>query len=229
MRKRELHPVVRLALGLILGLGISVISLNVAQIVPGADSFPFMSGFTTHTVMWVLSIIASLYLTKARLRAYGFTKGKFRLNPTIFLWVLPMAFISTIGYLVARPDELTGDPFGMSQMQAIVFIWIYASISEEIFTRGLLQSYVSPLRKYGFKLFGKIRLSIPVLFSGLFFGLMHIVAVGEMGPPVIVFTTFAGIVAAYHREKTESLIPAIIIHMLFNIGGSLPVWILQQL
>jgi membrane protease YdiL (CAAX protease family) len=38
-----------------------------------------------------------------------------------------------------------------------------------------------------------------------------------------------GIVAGYNREKTGSLIPAIIIHALFNIGGMLPMWLLTWL
>ena len=55
---------------------------------------------------------------------------------------------------------------------------------------------------------------------------MHIVAIDKMGPPVIVLTSLLGIVAGYYREKTGSLIPAIIIHALFNIGGMLPMWLL---
>jgi membrane protease YdiL (CAAX protease family) len=70
-------------------------------------------------------------------------------------------------------------------------------------------------------------LSLPVIFGGLYFGMMHIVAIKRMGPLVILFTTLLGLVAGYYREKTKSLIPAIIIHALFNIGGSLPMWILS--
>jgi membrane protease YdiL (CAAX protease family) len=70
---------------------------------------------------------------------------------------------------------------------------------------------------------------LPVLFSGLYFGLMHVVAINKLGPPVIVLTTLLGLVAGYYREKTGSLIPAIIIHALFNIGGMLPMWVLSWL
>ena len=56
--------------------------------------------------------------------------------------------------------------------------------------------------------------------------------VERIGPAVIMVMTMAaglGIVAGYHREKTESLIPAIIIHGLFNIGGAIPMWLLTYL
>jgi membrane protease YdiL (CAAX protease family) len=36
--------------------------------------------------------------------------------------------------------------------------------------------------------------------------------------------TFLGLVAARYREKTGSLLPAIIVHALFNIGSMLPLW-----
>jgi membrane protease YdiL (CAAX protease family) len=93
-----------------------------------------------------------------------------------------------------------------------------------------LQSFLSPVTKYGFMLAKKWRISLPVLFSGLYFGAMHIVLIKRIGPAVVMVMTMAaclGIVAGYHREKTESLIPAIIIHALFNVGGALPMWFLR--
>jgi membrane protease YdiL (CAAX protease family) len=163
------------------------------------------------------------------MRDYGFSRGIFQLRGKIFLWFIPMAIVSIMGFLASRSGAEIKESLGFSYLQDIIFIWIYASICEEIFARGLLQSFLSPLMGYGINLSKNLRLSLPVLFSGLYFGLMHIVAIEKMGPPVIVFTTFLGIVAGYHREKTGSLIPAIIIHALFNIGGMLPMWLLSWL
>jgi membrane protease YdiL (CAAX protease family) len=75
-------------------------------------------------------------------------------------------------------------------------------------------------------------LSMPVVVSGLLFGAMHLVLVKQMGPgaiPLILLTTCLGLVVAHYREKMGSLLPAIIIHALFNIGGSLPLWVIQWL
>ncbi len=217
-------------MALFMGLAISIITLKGRGIFPLTEtSPPWLGAFITHSFMWILSVLIALILAKGKLKNYGFTKGKFRLTPRIFLWVIPTAILSVIGFIASRSVQDIKGGFGLSQLQDIIFVWIYASITEEIFTRGLLQSFLSPLTGYGINLSKKLRLSLPVIFSGLFFGMMHIVAIDKMGPPVIIFTSVLGIIAGYYREKTESLIPAIIIHALFNIGGMLPMWLLSWL
>jgi membrane protease YdiL (CAAX protease family) len=73
---------------------------------------------------------------------------------------------------------------------------------------------------------------MPVIVSALFFGAMHLVLVKSMGlaaVPIILVVVFLGLVAARYRERTGSLLPAIIVHALFNIGGTLPIWVIQWL
>ncbi|KPK99526.1 MAG: hypothetical protein AMJ91_07440 [candidate division Zixibacteria bacterium SM23_73_3] len=230
MKNQKLPAYLRLLEALFLGVAISVIALNAPHIFPITEtSLPWMRASITHTFMWILSVLIALILTKGKLRDYGFTKGKFRLTGKIFLWAIPMAILSVMGFIASRSGTEVKEVSGLSQLQAIIFVWIYASICEEIFTRGLLQSFLAPLTRYGFNLSKKLRLSLPVLFSGLYFGMMHIVAINKIGPSVIVFASLLGIIAGYYREKTESLIPAIIIHALFNIGGMLPMWLLSRL
>jgi membrane protease YdiL (CAAX protease family) len=230
MKDRKLSVYLRLPSALVMGLAISIVTLKMPDIFKVTEtSPPWLSAFITHTFMWIFSILITILLTKGRIGEYGFTTGKFRLSPKIFLWVIPTAILSVIGFVVSRSGQDINGDFGLSHLQNIVFVWIYASTCEEIFTRGLLQSFLSPLSGYGINLSRKLRLSLPVLFSGLFFGMMHIVAIDRMGPPVILLTSALGIIAGYYREKTESLIPAIIIHALFNIGGMLPMWILTWL
>jgi membrane protease YdiL (CAAX protease family) len=38
---------------------------------------------------------------------------------------------------------------------------------------------------------------------------------------IVLFAFLLGIIAGYHREKSGSLAPAIIVHMFANIGGSI--------
>ncbi len=230
MKNQRLPAYLRLPTALVMGLAISIVTLKAPDIFKVTEtSPPWLSAFITHTFMWILSILITILLTKGEIRNYGFTKGKFQLTPRIFLWVLPMAILSVMGFIASRSGEDVNGILELFHLQDIVFIWIYASICEEVFTRGLLQGFLSPLTKYGFTLLKRWRLSLPVLFSGLFFGMMHIVAIDKLGPPVILFTSALGIIAGYYREKTESLIPAIIIHALFNIGGMLPMWLLSWL
>ena len=230
MKDQKLPAYLRLPTALVMGLAISIVTLKAPDIFKVTEtSPPWLSAFITHTFMWIISILITILLTQGEIGKYGFTKGKFQLTPKIFLWVIPTAILSVMGFIASRSGQDVKGGIGLSHLQDIVFIWIYASICEEVFTRGLLQGFLSPLTKYGFTLLKRWRLSLPVLFSGLFFGMMHIVAIDKLGPPVILFTSALGIIAGYYREKTESLIPAIIIHALFNIGGMLPMWILTWL
>jgi membrane protease YdiL (CAAX protease family) len=57
---------------------------------------------------------------------------------------------------------------------------------------------------------------------------MHVVLWTKLGPATLVIVFLAGLlglIAGYYREKTGSLIPAILIHAFFDIGGTLPIWI----
>jgi membrane protease YdiL (CAAX protease family) len=218
----------RLLLALILGIFISVIALEAPGIMLKAkSSFVWLPAALTHSIMWILSLAAIGLLSRGNLASYGLTKGDFRLGGRIFLWVIPTAILSTLGFIASRFGVEIKGGLGYSPLQTVIFVWIYATISEEVFTRGLLQSYLIPLSPYGINLSKRLRLSLPVIFSGLYFGMMHIVAIKRMGPPVVLFTTLLGLVAGYYREKTRSLIPAMMIHALFNVGGSLPKWILS--
>ena len=213
---------------LLLGIGASALALSMPfWLLPRQWFASPWIGAVTHTTMWVISLLLSLLFTRGHLACHGYSLSGYRFKPRILLWALPMATVSTLGFLLAGPQQMT--VAWHSCIKDILFVWIYASICEELLTRGLLQSLLAPLRAFGIA-FGKKRfLSLPVLFSGIFFGMMHIVAVPKMGPAVLVFTTFCGLVAAYYREKTGSLVPAVIIHSLFNIGGVLPAWLLYCL
>jgi membrane protease YdiL (CAAX protease family) len=59
-------------------------------------------------------------------------------------------------------------------------------------------------------------------------GISSVSAVASHGQ-VPLLTTCPGLVTARYREKTGSLFPAIIIHVLFNIGGMLLLWMVQWL
>jgi membrane protease YdiL (CAAX protease family) len=153
--------------------------------------------------------------------------GTYKFSPWILVWALPTTLLSILSAFVA-PDRQGSDALlGLTKLQMVVFIWGYASLCEEALTRGLLQTLLG----WGGQAVGGTRrgLSMPVVLSALFFGAMHIVLIPSMGAaaaPLIVLTVFLGLVAGRYREKTGSLIPAVIVHALFNVGGMLPRWVL---
>lgn len=182
--------------------------------------------FTTHTVILVLSVALAWVISGGRPELFGLGRGSYRFSPRILLWVLPTAALSTAALVAGARGSGAGPTEGMSRLQLIVFVWVYASVCEEVLTRGLLQTLLDNdgrsrcVRRRG--------LGMPVVVGALFFAAMHLVLVRSMGPaavPVIVLTFGLGLVAGRYRERTGSLIPAIIVHALFNIGAMTPAWI----
>ena len=183
---------------------------------------PWTDFFVFEFVMLSLSIILILILSKGRLKTYGFRFTK-KLQ---LIWIIPIGLvIGAIGTLIGHALKASGSDslHGFTLFQGVVFLLVIGPITEEILHRGLFQSYLTPLKNYRI-IIHKIRLSIPVMSSALIFSLCHLTALRQgadgVGTMIILITAFfAGIAAGYYREKTGSLIPAIIIHSSANAGG----------
>jgi len=185
--------------------------------------------FATHSFMLAASLLIIWLWRGKGLADFGLTRGRYRFSPRILVWVLPTAVLSLMSALAPRLGEPDSVVAGRTELQLVVFVWIYASVCEEVLTRGLLQSIIGG---WGIASGGAARFSVPVLVSGLFFGAMHLVLVKSMGATAvvpIVLATLLGFLAARYRESTGSIIPAIIVHALFNVGGMLPGWIVGWL
>ncbi len=95
--------------------------------------------------------------------------------------------------------------------QIVLVIWFWSSVTEEVFTRGWLQSSLPAWRW---------------IVSGLFFGSMHLTvwwAGADLATSAILVaaTTLLGLLCGRLRDRHESLTPAIAAHMSFNVGGLL--------
>jgi membrane protease YdiL (CAAX protease family) len=179
------------------------------------------------TIYLVLCLTAMLLISRGRLAEFGFTRGTFRFSPRILWWLLPVAVFSILG---APASPHSHSFIDMTKTQTIVFIWLYSSFCEETLVRGLLQTLLSRSSEAGAVV--RRGLSMPVVVSGLFFGAMHLTLIRLIGPgaiPIVLAATYLGLVAAYYREKTGSLLPAYILHVLFNIAGTLPMWLILGL
>jgi len=219
----------RPVLALALAAAVCLAAMYAARIVRVPPTSFFPRSFVTHSLMLALSVVAMWLISKGRLDLYGFTHGTYKFSPRILLWVLPTTVLSIVPAVASHGQGMRGI-IELTRPQTIVFVWVYASICEETLVRGLLQTLLSRDAKVGAAV--PHRLSMPVLVSGLFFGSMHIVLVKRMGPaavPLILLATFLGLVAARYRETTGSLLPPIIVHALFNIGGTWPLWLIQWL
>ena len=101
-----------------------------------------------------------------------------------------------------------------SFLQIIIFICIFASIREEVLTRGLLQGFLEPLRKFGLTAFG-LRISLPVLVSASVFGLMHM-GLLTMGMGIysvlyiVLFAFIVGMIAGYYGGGVDAAVMRIV-------------------
>ena len=220
--------VIRVLVAVLLGLFVLFTSSSIAivgsQFAPDVFGFLTEIPFLTHSGMISVSIILIWYLTKRELSVYGFKKPEgLNLARFVLLSLSLGVVVSLIRSFVGGGEEGSiEDFFGI---QIIVGIWIYASIAEEILTRGLVQGYLKPLAERGV-IHSETRISVPVLVGALFFALMHIAMVTLGVDTVSVIATIVsafvlGIIAGYYYEKTGSLAPAILVHMLFNVAGSI--------
>ena len=180
--------------------------------------------FGNHTGMLLASLILIAILSKWRFSTYGFRMPQGR-------WFVPLALLSCGLSALAFAGEniLPGEGLTFAGeytfLDQVIRVWIYASVAEEILTRGLIQGFLSPLNDRGISL-GGLRLSLPVIFGAAFFGAMHAALLtmgidGSTVAQIVVFAFLVGLVAGYYREKTGSLVPAIVAHALANVTGSI--------
>ena len=133
--------------------------------------------------------------------------GVRRFQPSAFKWMAAavgayLLFAFAYSLLIVEPkQEDIADGFGPIPVQ-ILLIAIAAPISEEICFRGML--------------FGGLRERLPrlgaALLAGLIFGGLHALTGVTAVPPLIFF----GFVLALLYEKTGSIVPCIVLHMLNN-------------
>jgi len=232
------NPVMRIIIAIAIGLIILTTASYMERLVHVfspyiMESFVWLSAALQSMSLLIFSLLIMLVIGRGNLSAYGFTTGR----DIRYLKIIALSLVASIiiivvtGVIATILQELYpiggGEHFASaySLLETVLFVWILASISEEVFVRGLIQGYLTPLKKYGFSLFKKY-ISVPVVISGLFFGVMHLVLLTTGMNTYMVFAVFVstcllGFIAGYYREKTESIIPAIVVHVMFNIAGTL--------
>jgi membrane protease YdiL (CAAX protease family) len=123
---------------------------------------------------------------------------------------------ATAGILLTPAEGVPGlRSFGF--LGLVFSVWLYSSVTEELFVRGWLQSSLRDAFPEG---------GSPVVISGLFFGSMHLSLIpsGADWWTVVILvtaTTLLGFQTAHLRRRTESLLPPIAAHVAFNVGGLL--------
>lgn len=141
-----------------------------------------------------------------------------RVWPWYFVGAVPMG-LATIGMI------LTGHRHpavaGLSFPEIVLTIWIVSSVAEEIFVRGLIQSWIAAGSAAPDLAADRL---VIVAASALVFACMHVPLMwkgaGVVGGGIIVAATFGvGWAAATVRAKSKSLWHAIAIHVVANMAA----------
>ena len=187
----------------------------------GIDFIP--NTFATHSIMLLLSVVAISFFKKNIEYHISVPKLVDTLKPILFgvltsiVVNISMTLIAKIsGNEIERMEMLTQ----MSTLQVFVFIFIYASIVEELLFRGFLLNLLKPFKENGIIIF-KRKISTSVIISALMFGLAHLILFTTNATPffvlkIVLFTTMLGLVAGYYQEKYNNNAYAILVHMAGN-------------
>jgi membrane protease YdiL (CAAX protease family) len=175
-----------------------------------------------HAGMLLGSLALMFLLSRGHPAAYGLRlPSPFPLAPLLLLTLAITAAASAANAVL--PGAGLTFMAGYTLPQMVLGVWVFASVAEETLTRGLVQGFLAPLSDRALRV-GRLRLSLPVIAGALFFGAMHL-ALFTMGIDaatvlqIVVFAVLIGLVAGYYRERSGSLLPAILAHALANAGG----------
>jgi len=170
-------------------------------------------------IIAITSLIAFILVLLLARPPTGIAEFGFRIPNTRYL-AIGTALGLTLGVAVTFVSHLfpSKPPFDVSRftpwMIGLYFI-IGSPIQEEIIFRGLIQSMLERRWMITFSVFGG-SLSGAVAFTALLFGIIHL----EAGVTVATGAIIVGLVAGELRRRSGSLLPAVIVHALFNAADA---------
>jgi len=178
-------------------------------------------GFATRQIalklaMVIVSLVLMALIGRDR-RTWGFVAPREWFLSTM----LPICGAGMLGALATATILGLGLPplAGLSELSVptlVLVIWFGSTIAEEIFVRGLIQGWMQPLTagEHGGR----------VLASGILFGAMHLgLFAGDTDArtavTIVVATTLLGLICAWSRERSGSLVGPLTAHFAFNACG----------
>jgi len=224
---------IKILLGISIAIFIHVIAIVMGKIIKlDTDILPY--SFITHSTILILSAIAIKIFVKDI--SFNFSIPNFRKIFRPFLVGLGVTIVVNIVLtlslkLMGHDPEIHPAFLQMTSFQVFAFIFIYASISEEMLYRGFLLNFIKSLISGSVSIFRR-KISYAVIISGIMFGLSHsVLLLGDVShffvAKTVIFTMILGVVAGYYQEKNNNTLFAILVHMGGNFMGVIAVLIMS--
>ena len=203
------------ALGIGIGLFVAVYVpafATTALVRPRIEiAIPLVIGITFSVALILVFLLAR---RPAGIAEFGFSIPKSRYT------VIASAFGLTLGLAVTwlthlLPSKPPFDASGFAPWRIWLYFVIGSPVQEEIIFRGLIQSILERRWMITFSVFGA-SLSSAVIFTTTLFGIIHLGAGAAVATGAIVFRLVAGEL----RRRSGSLLPAVIVHALFNAADA---------
>lgn len=177
---------------------------------------PTATSIAEPVLLVVLPLVLVLKTYGRTLHALGFAKPVVKMLVLSLPLIPVLIFGNGLVYEITEKiigqfplDEVVEDVIRESPILMSIQIGILGPVGEELFFRGFAHTALK--RKYGFKK--------GILFSSLFFGLYHMI------PWQIPYAVVAGFILAYVYEKTQSIYPPILFHLVNNSVAVIGFWV----
>lgn len=208
---------------IITGIVVFILAILLAEVLKHISGFPsWLSQVFMKVILVILSVIVARLLSLP-LSKFGFQQSSNTRNRKkyIVLALLLGALSSSIILIFKIPKLPVLE--GLSFFQILLVVWLWSSITEEIFARGFVQALASESTST-FKV-TPFNVSSGGLASAIVFSLIHFsiwVGGGSIYTTVIImiFTFLLGILCSKTRDEIN-LQSAIYVHIAFNVGGAI--------
>jgi uncharacterized protein len=184
-------------------------------------AMPWLGLLVNHAVMLAIALALITWLSKGRLSDYGLEWPKHRhYVPSALLWGTAFGLLMTVVDYFPQILKHIPPPENLSLAPASVGAWLffeglYVGPTEEIPFRGLLQTFLMQ-RTSGRVRLWKYEMHVAGVILALLFALAHLTSFWTenlwiaLGQQIYAFTL--GILYAYWREKSGSLLAPIVGH-----------------
>jgi membrane protease YdiL (CAAX protease family) len=218
MRKKWLRAFVGFVWGLLLFLGIArSLKLGLGSTISGS---PIVSQIVLKTALVLAALIVWKLLGRS-LDEMGWRRpdGWNRSYRSSFVIAVVAMMAASVAMILLEVRHPIASQMGF--LKIVLVIWVLSSFSEEVYVRGLVQSWVGGRDEVNGldSAFEPSIVSSALLFAAMHVPLMWSTAGVQGGLPIVLATLIVGWACAILRARTRSLWPAIACHVIGNVAG----------